>query len=371
MILAINHVELLSLLEEATEGQKYNPWREKHLEERAVGLDFDDVFSLWQWLDAATPTVEWILPEGVEWKKEARPWTDLEWWDLCYAEEICIYTDGSASSSGCAASAVFFILTQGQWFFGGYLCHVLQGEPCAHRAELHGLIAGLHWLNETLRRISYFQQSMPKITFAFDATSAGYKAFGEWGGSRFQGIVANIRAIIYFVEARFGVDLNYEHVLGHRGHPGNEAADTIAYNWTAFSNSRSSVWVDFLEVNTPWEIQWLWTIWKREWKDLWKEGRLLLPQAPKTFPTNQVWGSYYPSKPKRSRRRAFQTVPIRYYGMYNCLCQCSLPSPIYHWGQGEWCSRQSETRGFAKGFLCSEGPHCWTSGNKDEKRMSS
>ena len=48
-------------LEEATEGQKYNPWREKHLDERAVGLDFDDVFSLWQWLDAATPTVEWIL----------------------------------------------------------------------------------------------------------------------------------------------------------------------------------------------------------------------------------------------------------------------------------------------------------------------
>lgn len=277
----------------SAQGQDYNPWRAATARQNE-GVDFDEVLQLWAWLDAALPEVQWALPPHIEWNASAFPWTDLDWWDLCQADEIHIYTDGSASKEGCAASAVFFVKQNEEWKFGGFLCHELQGQPCAHRAELQGLMGGLHWLNSTLRRLSYFQQDFPKITFAFDATSAGYKAFGRWGGARYTDIVANLRAIIYFIEARFGIHINYEHVRGHSGNPGNEAADTVARHWQQLPSRRTSTWVAFFDVNAPWEVQWLWALWKYEWKDLWKDGRLLLPTKPKTFPTAQVMEAIAP-----------------------------------------------------------------------------
>jgi len=277
----------------SAQGHDYNPWRAATARPNE-GVDFDEVLQLWAWLDAALPEVQWALPPHIEWNASAIPWTDLDWWDLCQAEEIHIYTDGSASKEGCAASAVFFVKQNEEWKFGGFLCHELQGQPCAHRAELQGLMGGLHWLNSTLRRLSYFQQDFPKITFAFDATSAGYKAFGRWGGARYIDIVANLRAIIYFIEARFGIHINYEHVRGHSGNPGNEAADTVARHWQQLPSRRTSTWVAFFDVTAPWEVQWLWALWKYEWKDLWKDGRLLLPTKPKTFPTAQVMEAIAP-----------------------------------------------------------------------------
>ena len=146
----------------------------------------------------------------------------------------------------------------------------------------------MHWVNTTLLHLSFLQPSMPAVTFAFDATSAGYKAFGQWGGSRYKELVANIRAVVYFIEARFNLQLQYHHVFGHTGHPGNEAADTVARSWKHFVDARPSTWTTYFDLCHPVEAQWLWALWKTEWKSLWRNGRLKLPEAPRTQPAEQV-----------------------------------------------------------------------------------
>ncbi len=182
----------------------------------------------------------------------------------------------------------FSIRAQEKWFFGGFLCQSLPGLPCAHRAELLGLLAGMHWVNTTLLHLCFLQASLPKVTFAFDATSAGYKAFGQWGGSSYQTQVANIRAVVYFIEARFNIQLNYHHVFGHTGHPGNEAADTVAKSWKLLVDPRPSTRVSYFDLCNPPEAQWLWALWKPEWKKLWQNGRLQLPETPQTQPAPHV-----------------------------------------------------------------------------------
>ena len=279
-------------LEETLHGSDYNPLGH-HPDLKMANescLDFRAVFSLWQWLDAALPVVSWSLPQGIEWHSSTLAWID-DWWDLQTAEEIYVYTDGSAHASHhtSAASAVFFVRTGYHWSYAGYLRQDLPGPPCPHRAELHGLLLGLHWICNTLHRLAFTQDRMPQINFAFDATSAGYKAFGQWGGGSYPTLVGHIRALCYFVEFRYGIQLNYEHVFGHTSDPGNEAANTVAHFAQGQQVSIASVWSQYFDRAECPEAQWLWAIWKPEWKQFWKNGRLYLPERPVTNPVLETF----------------------------------------------------------------------------------
>ena len=119
--------------------------------------------------------------------------------------------------------------------------------------------------------------------------SAGYKAFGEWGGSSYGSLVGNIRAICHLLESRYEASLTYVHVPGHCGDPGNEAADTIAKIHT-FDPRAQSPWIDYLDRAEPVEIQWIWALWKPEWKNFWKGRNLVLPCRPLTTPSVDVFG---------------------------------------------------------------------------------
>lgn len=104
------------------------------------------------------------------------------------------------------------------WHYGGFLRQDLRGQPCSHKAELQGIMLGYHWLNTTLHRLAYTQASPPKITFAFDANSAGYKAFGQWSGAQYPELTKALRAINYFLEARFNVQIGYMNMSMHIEH---------------------------------------------------------------------------------------------------------------------------------------------------------
>ena len=137
----------------------------------STGIDFRGVFSLWQWLDTAIPEVQWYLPEDIPWHPATASWTQ-SFWDLEWADQLYIYTDGSAhrKRNTSTAAAAFFARQGEDWHFAGYLRQDLPGPPCPHRAELHGLLIGLHWVNHTLHRLSVTQGSVPDTHFAFDAT---------------------------------------------------------------------------------------------------------------------------------------------------------------------------------------------------------
>ena len=274
-------------LDGRVDGDEYRPQSNAPPEVNDNGLDFTPVFDLWKWLDASYPSVRWSLPEGVDWHWATSQWI-TEWWDLGSAEELYVYTDGAANGTTSAAAAVFFARSNGVWYYAGYLRQDLAGGPCAHRAELHGILLGYHWINATLHRLSYTQATMPRVGFGFDATSAGYRAFGQWGGHRYETLIASMRALCYFIEARFCITIMFEHVYGHCAHPGNEAANTVA-QMKVEEPLLPSVWVQHFDVSKDWEVQWLWAIWKPEWKFYWREGRVYLPEGPSSRPSPELF----------------------------------------------------------------------------------
>ena len=218
-------------------------------------LDFSEVINLGAWLDSAMVRVSWTLPTGCEWKESSLPWVDAPWWDYEKADEIHIYTDGSAYKGSSSCAAVIWICDAETWYFGGYVRHLLPGRPCPHRAELHGLLLGCHWLNHALQALHVLYGTLPSVKFHFDATSAGYKAFGQWGGNSFGDLVGNIRSVCYYLESRYKVTLRYEHVKGHSNDPGNEAADTIA-KLNEYDPTLQSPWLEYFDRGDSFELHW-------------------------------------------------------------------------------------------------------------------
>lgn len=272
-----------------TLSDRYNPKGNVQPHEDGPGIDFIEVFQIRDWLDNATASVQWILPEGHQWHPAAQSWVDLDWWDYEKADEIAIYTDGSSYRGGSSCAAVFWVRSSSTWYFGGYLHHLLPGRPCAHRAELHGIVLGCQWLNHVLRVQQILYDQAPEIRFYFDATSAGYKAFGQWGGESFKDLVGNLRSTCYYLEARFQVSIKYSHVRGHSNDPGNEAADTIA-KLPSQDVSTQSAWVSYFDIADPDELHWLWALWKVEWLPFWQGSILHLPSKAKTTPTPETFG---------------------------------------------------------------------------------
>ena len=246
------------------------------------GINFREVLALWDWLDASMPEVSWLLPDGAHWHSQSLPWTTAAWWDLMQADEIAIYTDGSATKGSASAAAIFFVYSRGHWFYAGYLKQDLLGKPCAHRAELCGILLAYHYLNSTLRRLAHLQAAPPKVHLLFDATSAGYKAAGFWKGDTYNHLTQALRSLEYFLDVRFQVSVEFAHVRGHTGDPGNEAANTIANIRNQDKQYCMSVWCAAFDNSVPEEIQWLWALWKPEWQGLWRAGNLYCPTSPST-----------------------------------------------------------------------------------------
>ena len=244
-------------LHAAIDGNHYKPPPIEDEKNRTAdsGINFQEVLALWDWLDASLPEVSWLLPEGAQWHPQSLSWTTAAWWDLLQADEIAVYTDGSATKDSASAAAIFFVYSRGYWFYAGYLKQDLLGKPCAHRAELCGILLAYHYLNSTLRRLAHLQAAPPKIRLLFDATSAGYKAAGFWKGDTYGHLTKALRSLEYFLDARFQVAIEFAHVRGHTGDPGNEAANTVANIHDPDKNYCMSVWCKALDNNVPEEIQ--------------------------------------------------------------------------------------------------------------------
>ena len=272
-------------------GGAYCPMHPDIAPETEGTLDFTAVTQLYSWLDSALVIPQMLLPEEATWHEASLPWIDAPWWDYERADAICIYTDGSASKQTSGSAAVIWIRCGYMWFFGGYLHHLLPGPPCAHRAELNGILLGFHWLNHALSVLQalYGATHIPNVEFFFDATSAGYKAFGQWGGDSYGQLVGCIRSLSYYLEGRFGIELRYNHAKGHSNDPGNGAADTVARLLCAEPRFQST-WVSYFSLASPEPVHWLWALWKPEWRNLWKGTKLALPSRPATTPHAETFG---------------------------------------------------------------------------------
>ncbi len=252
-------------------------------------IDFSEVISLFSWMDHASVIPAWTLPTDAAWHEATHPWMHNDWWSLQAPEELWFYTDGSRMQDGAGSAIVLFVRSNEGWHYGGYLG---QGCPkkCAHLAELQAIAMGFQWTYSIMSYCAAMGYRMPTTTFAFDATSAGYKAFGFWGSRTYDQEASNLRSLWAFVTQRFDFNWHLHHVQAHQGDPGNEAANTLAQIAAEGRIDRrsSSVWAEYSLVTVEPAIHWLWTLWKSEWTPYWQGTALCLPTLPTTTPDGQL-----------------------------------------------------------------------------------
>ena len=239
-------------------------------------MDFQPMISLLQWMDSCIPMPAWELPQDFRWDEASVDWVSLPWWDLESPDELHFYTDGSAQKDAGGAGCVLFVRSGHQWFFGGYLAQTTP-HKCSHVAELVAILQAYHWSATILHWLTVLQVPVPSIFFHYDSTSAGHKALGRWGGKKEPTITRNLRAICRCIEFRFGVQIHGIHVYGHTGDAGNEAANTVArYATSTTSSGAVSAWaIYFAETEDP-AVEWLWALWKPEWKGRWDGPKVSL-----------------------------------------------------------------------------------------------
>lgn len=285
----------VSIAEHLQHADLYKPMKEEDAgfdkAQKTGGLCFAEVWDLLQWLDYAVVIPAWTLPQGCQWHEATTPWLDNEWWSYQVPLEVCFYTDGSCTPQGAGAAVVLFVKSLHGWHYGGYIAQTCI-KRCAHFAELQALVMSFHWLHGLLTYCALMNIAPPTVTFCFDATSAGYKAFGYWGGSGYPAETENIRSIWRMLTSKFQFEWTTHHVAAHQGEGGNEAANTAAQaaaNSTTTLRS-SSTWGHYVMLTRDKALHWLWALWKKEWKEYWQGKTLFLPTCPATKPSAGVLG---------------------------------------------------------------------------------
>ena len=277
-------------LEERIDHDKYQPRSKLEDDSTQQALDFGAVWDLLAWMDAAITIPAWLPPEGLEWHPSTKQWIEeMAWWNMEPPDEIWYYTDGSKLRGGSGAATIMYIKSEDRWYYGGYLSQPCPVR-CAHFAEIVAIGMSMHWLNNILMYCAMTQAHMPAVVFAFDATSAGYKVFGRWGGDKYPEETNNLRSVWMMTTMRYQFAWHTQHQNAHVGDPGNEGADTLAKGAAMgqFRRRSTSTWATYLTTTNEMAVHWLWSLWKSEWKGFW-QGRLLhLPGKPETQPSSNT-----------------------------------------------------------------------------------
>ena len=286
------HAELLAHITIAgrLSHQEYQPTCRPQDDGDPTALDFGEVWDLLAWMDAAITIPAWLPPEGVEWHSATTQWiNELAWWNMEPPDEIWYYTDGSKTKEGSGAATMMYIKSGNSWYYGGYLSQPCPVR-CAHFAEIVAIGMSIHWLNNILMYCAMTQDRLPNVVFAFDATSAGYKIFGRWGGDKYPEETNNLRSVWMMMTMRYRFTWQTRHQKAHEGDPGNEGANTLAQGAATgrFRTRSTSTWATYLITTNEMAVHWLWSLWKSEWQEFWKGRLLYLPAKPETQPDHST-----------------------------------------------------------------------------------
>ena len=215
--------------------------------------------------------------DKVIWNREAAPWINLPQWDFRQAQSIHIYTDGSKKSERCGAGAVLYACDGDQWYFGGFCNHRLDDGKNNFEAEMFGSLMGLKWLWDLLKCFSYSFLPLPEIWLHYDCTASGLITEGRWQGDRNDPVFRAIRSLHQLIELTFQVQIGSQYDRGHRGNPGNEAADSVAKASLTQPRKRN-LWDFLCREDVSELLPWIWTMGNEELRPFIRQGILHIPK---------------------------------------------------------------------------------------------
>ena len=178
------------------------------------------------------------------------------------------FTDGSSirdpdqQGQRVGASAIVLIVQTDQGLrWGGSRTFQVGDGPTAPKTEIVAIVLALLWCVQV--GDAHPHQLTPfQVSFGYDCQAAGHVAAGQWRIKAHHELQTHGRALALWVQHRFNVQVEWEHIHSHTGHPWNEAADALS--WAAVHN-----WImappagdilQQLDIPDPSLSSWLWMV---------------------------------------------------------------------------------------------------------------
>ena len=221
----------------------------------------------------------------------AAAWT-ASWWDYTSRiYELQVYCDGSYAScpvDGDATSSMAtaaFVLTDSGWAFAGALSSSLCQSSSSYTAELAGAVVAHKFVYDLLKLHEIHYADRPKITFFLDALTVSNQASGQWSRVQYPTCGRCMRDLALLIESRFQVQLRYQHIKGHSGHPGNELVDTLAGRARQDGGlTPVEDWIsELFQPTFVQQMDWMWMLFAPEFVHQW-DGHDLQFTGPATIP---------------------------------------------------------------------------------------
>ena len=253
-------------------------------------IDMAPAIRLFEWIDAHFFLPQFDVPNLPD-CHAAWEWTQY-WWDPgqpCF--QLCIYTDGSFSkviqeheAPGGAAVAAFVLQSDG-WRFAGARSSALAGATNAYVSELSAITAAIKFAYDIIKvHVACFGFA-PTFVCRHDATTVGRQADGAWQCISCPLLGKTLRSFVLLVETAFDVVVQFEHIKGHSGEPGNELVDFLAdaarvgQSLTPFDD-----WLSYIsQKHFVDAVQWVWLLVAPDFATCWHEQTIVFP-PPQTAP---------------------------------------------------------------------------------------
>ena len=256
-------------------------------------IDFVEVFRTMDWLDTHFFLPQYDLPHHFPFLPESLDWLQ-DWWDPSLGGNcVRIYFDGSfvssATKSTAGAAVAAFVQVDGVWKFAGALSTQLPDSYTSYTSEIAASIIASKFAFDILKLCQIHPKlQVSDLTFCYDSLTAGKQTSGQWNVFSEPKLGRFLRGLQKCIETKFQIDIQYRHIKAHRGEPGNELVDTLAFQAAlgeplhALTDWLSSVtktgFVDMLE--------WCWYLYRPDMR--WDGQFLCLPAAPATVPVPET-----------------------------------------------------------------------------------
>eukprot|EP00438_Fugacium_kawagutii_P006334 Skav217722 [mRNA] locus=scaffold308:54725:63844:- [translate_table: standard] len=259
-------------------------------EEGSTAIDFGAVIDNFDWFDSHFTLLRYDLLDLADhaWKPCSKPWLALPWLDQADTVwEIEVYMDGSSrkDQDHLGAGVILFALTSRGWTLAGATSlSRTTSKKLAYEAETLAAILALKAGHDTLKIVIASQGWAPRLRLCYDNLTVGQQTAGKWQSYSQPNMIHLLRSMARLIEVRYHIKIHFQHVPAHMGHPGNEAADTLAE--AAAHGHPLDDWQHFIDTTTHGEFvsraEWFWFLFYQPQGGYWQGHTFCWPQMHQT-----------------------------------------------------------------------------------------
>ena len=258
-----------------------------------VQLNLHPAIRAFERMDSHLFLPSYMVPDGVNLLPASREWVDLPIWNIgCRCDSMVIYFDGAFlpqdQNAGFAVAA--FIQSGCTWYQAGMISGRLAASDSYTPESFAGLIASKFAL-DLLKQVFLGQVELCSLVFGYDSLTVGQQMTGAWNSFRTPLVTSVMRSLHRLLQGRFGVTPSPWHIHSHRGEPGNELVDALAF--AAANDGGTHDITPFvctvLESSFVHAMEWTWMLFEPSYRHLWVDHCIRIPKHPETKPDCTVF----------------------------------------------------------------------------------